>query len=69
MAEKTEDVGLTLNDIQLVIQLIDVASIRGAIRGKEMAAVGILRGRFEAFLNANGPTPKATEAPEEVSAE
>ena len=69
MTEKTEDVGLTLNDITLAVQLIDVASARGAIRGEEMAAVGILRQRFSAFLKANETAPEATEAPEEASAE
>lgn len=61
MTEQTQDTGLTINDIQLAVQIIDVASIRGAIRGKEMAAVGILRGRFEAFLIANGSKSKVTE--------
>lgn len=66
MTEQAQDASLTLNDITLAVQLIDVASIRGAIRGEEMAAVGILRQRFTAFLSANTPAP---EAPEEASAE
>lgn len=69
MTEQTQDAGLTLNDITLAVQLIDVASARGAIRGEEMAAVGILRQRFSAFLKANEAAPEAPEAPEEASAE
>ena len=61
MTEQTQDTGLTINDIQLAVQIIDVASMRGAIRGEEMAAVGILRQRFTAFLGVNDPTPKVTE--------
>ena len=65
MTEQTQDVGLTLNDIQLAVQIIDVASVRGAIRGEEMAPVGILRERFVAFLKVNEtaktPVPEATE--------
>jgi len=56
MTEQTQDAGITL-----AVQLIDVASARGAIRGEEMAAVGILRQRFSAFLKANETSPEATE--------
>lgn len=66
MTEQAQDVGITLNDIALVVQLIDVTSTRGAIRGKEMSAVGNLRERFVAFLTANQP---AAEPKEEESAE
>lgn len=66
MTEQNREADLTLDDIKLAVQLIDVASIRGAIRGEEMAAVGVLRGRFTAFLGANTPVPEATE---EASAE
>jgi hypothetical protein len=65
MTEQTQDTSITLNDIALVVQLIDVASTRGAIRGKEMSAIGNLRERFVAFLTANqpakAPVPEATE--------
>jgi len=43
--------GLSLNDIASAVQIVDVASSRGAIRGDEMAAVGAVRERFMAFLN------------------
>jgi hypothetical protein len=61
MREQTQDMGLTINDIQLAVQVIDVAAARGAIRGEEMAAVGILRQRLTAFLSTNEPAPKVTE--------
>lgn len=70
MTEQTQDAqdgGLTLNDITLAVQVIDIASARGAIRGEEMAAVGILRQRFTAFLKANETVAYPKE--EEASAE
>jgi hypothetical protein len=39
-----------LNDILGVVQIIDVVTQRGAIKGEEMVAVGTLRERFVAFL-------------------
>jgi len=50
---QTEDQGpgLSLNDIAAAVQIVDVASQRGAIRGEEMTAVGTVRDRFMAFLN------------------
>ena len=42
--------GLSLNDISAAVQIIDVASARGAIRGEEMLPVGTVRSRFMAFL-------------------
>ncbi len=63
MTEQTQDVnvGLTINDIQLAVQLIDVVSARGAIRGDEMVVIGGLRQRFTSFLKENEPAPKVTE--------
>lgn len=52
---------LTLNDIAAVVQLIDVVSARGAIRGEEMTQIGALRDRYVAFLRASTPAPE--EAP------
>lgn len=46
---------LTLNDIAAVVQLIDVVSARGAIRGEEMTQIGALRDRYVAFLQSVTP--------------
>jgi len=43
---------LTVNDIAAAVQVIDVATARGAIRGDELSQVGTLRDRFAAFVRA-----------------
>ena len=58
---------LSLNDISNVVQVIDMVSSRGAIRGDELAPVGILRERFVAFLKASqAAQPAAVEGADEV---
>lgn len=44
------DINLTLQDIAIALQIIDIASARGAIRGEEMATVGQCRNNLAAFL-------------------
>lgn len=56
MSEETETAegkgpGISLNDIALAVQVVDLASGRGALRGDELTTVGNLRDRFMAFLN------------------
>lgn len=43
---------LTLNDLAAVVQLIDVVTARGALRGDELTQVGTIRDRFAAFVQA-----------------
>lgn len=43
---------LTLQDIAVALQIIDIASARGAIRGEEMATVGQCRNNLAVFLKA-----------------
>ena len=38
-------------DISLIVQLIDVATVRGALRGEELLAVGQLRTKCTAILS------------------
>ena len=45
-----EEVGLSYNDIQAAVRIIDVTSQRGAIKGDELVQVGTIRERFVAFL-------------------
>ncbi len=45
-----QEVGLSYGDIQAAVQIIDVTTQRGAIRGDELVQVGTLRERFIAFL-------------------
>lgn len=50
VAEAAQEVGLSLQDISACVQIIDVVSERGAIKGNEMAAVGGLRDKLVSFL-------------------
>lgn len=50
-----EKVQLSLQDIATVIQMIDITSRRGAFEGRELAGVGMLRNKFEVFLQQNAP--------------
>jgi hypothetical protein len=56
-----EPVNLSLQDIATVVQLIDVVSRRGGIEGRELAGIGMLRNKFEVFLNQNAPQGEAPE--------
>lgn len=46
------ETNLTLQDIAIALQIIDIASSRGAIRGDEMATVGQCRNNLATFLKA-----------------
>ena len=48
--QEQEAPGLSLNDISAAVQIIDVATARGAIRGEELLPVVTVRQRFMAFL-------------------
>jgi hypothetical protein len=48
--EGQPEAGLSYGDISAAVQVIDVTTQRGAIRGDELVQVGTLRERFIAFL-------------------
>ena len=48
--EEGQNVGLSYGDIQACVQIVDVATQRGAIRGDELMQVGTVRERLVAFL-------------------
>jgi hypothetical protein len=54
---------LTIQDLALALQTIQVTAQRGAIRADEMSAVGLLHDKLLAFLKASGAfnTPAETE--------
>ena len=56
--------GISLNDLQIVINIIDVCTKRGAFEGGEIALVGTTREKLVAFVKANAPA-----APEEAASE
>lgn len=41
---------LSLNDLVGVVQIIDLASTRGAFRGEELLAVGTVRERIATYI-------------------
>ena len=70
---------LSLKDISTFVQIIDICSKRGGFEGQELEAVGSLRNRTVAFLNAaseaqgqeapEGMVPAGDDLPETVEAE
>lgn len=77
-AEEQQAPQLSLQDIATFVQVIDICSKRGGFEGPEMEAVGGLRNRTVAFLNAAAPkdgdvpegmVPAGDDLPETVEAE
>lgn len=56
------DPTITLSMIQVAIQIIDSAAVRGAFKGDELLTVGTLREQFSTFLQWQAAQPPA-EAP------
>jgi len=59
---------LSVNDLALVLQTIQIVATRGAFKAEELATVGGLYDRIAAFLRATGalptaPAPAADAAP------
>jgi|TARA_B100000470_G_scaffold204505_1_gene178612 hypothetical protein len=54
---------ISLGDLNAVIRIIDVVTKRGAINGDELADVGAVRNRIQAFITAS--TPAVEEKPAE----
>ena len=64
---------LTLQDLGLALQTIQVTAQRGAIRADEMSAVGALHDKLLAFLQASGalntPAESVTDSAEPTQGE
>ena len=71
---------INIGDFNAILQIIDVASARGAFRGEELTSVGTVRDRVSAFVSFYTPkeeakgdddtsqaTTESTEATEETS--
>ena len=56
------DVGVTIQDLAAVVNLIDICSRRGAFQGTELEAVGLLRKKLAKILEAHAP-PESEESP------
>tara|TARA_B100000795_G_C22757100_1_gene421984 strand:+ start:501 stop:776 length:276 start_codon:yes stop_codon:yes gene_type:complete len=67
-AEKPQ--GLALSDVRACVTIIDIVTKRGAFEGSEMAEVGLVRNRLDAFLKAaDAATAKVDAELEETTAE
>lgn len=70
--QQQEPVQISLQDLATVVQMIDITSRRGAFEGTEMAGIGMLRNKLEAFLRENAPkgeTPQGQMPNAEVPAD
>lgn len=63
----TEQPGLTIQDLTLTLQVIQVATNRGAFKAEELTAIGGLYDRIVKFLDAAGALKPAEIAPEEAA--
>lgn len=52
---------VNIGDFRAMLQIIDVASQRGAFKGEELTSVGTVRDRLNAFVQYHTPQPE--EAP------
>lgn len=64
--QQEQQVSITLGDLSTVLQLIDVVSTRGGFQGNEMAGVGMLRNKIEAYLRQTAPQPDKSIGDREV---
>ena len=65
---QTQPQGLTLQDLVLVAQIIQMSTSKGVFRAEDLLQVGSLYTRLVAFLESTGAiskTPPAPEAPPE----
>ena len=49
-APAQEDTSISLNDLQVLANIVDLASQRGAFRGNELTQVGAVYDKLSAFL-------------------
>lgn len=61
--------GISLNDLQVIVNIIDVCTKRGAFEGGELALVGSTREKLIAFVKANIPAATEEATPESVTTE
>jgi hypothetical protein len=56
--------GLTINDLTLALQVIQISTQRGTFKPEELSTVGALYDRIIKFLDSTGALKKADPAPE-----
>lgn len=57
----TQSTEITLQDLQLLKQIIDICSSRAVFKPNEMAAVGTVYNKLDSFLQAVADQQKAAE--------
>lgn len=57
--------GLTIGDIMMLKQIVELSSARGAFRASELSTVGEVYNRLTAWVEAHAPAQEPEEAPEE----
>jgi len=60
---------ISLQDLQVLLQIVDLASSRGAFRGAELTQVGAIFDKLNAFLSFIGEQQKARAEAEAAAKE
>lgn len=60
---------ISLQDLQVLLQIVDLASSRGAFRGAELTQVGAIFDKLNAFLSFIGEQQKARAEAEATAKE
>lgn len=60
---------ISLQDLQVLLQIVDLASSRGAFRGAELTQVGAIFDKLNSFLSFIAAQQKAAKEQAEQSAE
>ena len=53
--QEEKEVVINVGDLSTLLQIIDVVSTRGGFQGQELAGIGMLRNKLEAYLRQNTP--------------
>ena len=61
-ATANQNADLSIGDLKNLATIIDVASTRGAFRANEMATVGVMFNKLQAFLAKVAPEQKPEDA-------
>ena len=66
MTKQDQDtLSINVQDIAAAVQVIDVATSRGAWQGAELSSIGTLRDKFAAFVQAASEQIEAARADQE----
>jgi len=66
--QQAQPEAIGLQDLQVLAQIVDLASSRGAFRGAELSQVGAVYDKLSTFLSYVAETQKAQQDVEEESA-